>query len=82
MKRGEVTKGGDPGRVRDSEQVDQDDNVIGVSIATDERDYAVEIDKVERNCLTSWMRPWRRPVWLLRARGLPSDQGDQLQGGG
>ena len=25
---------------------DQDDNVIGVSIATDERDYAVEIDKV------------------------------------
>jgi hypothetical protein len=25
---------------------DQDDNVIGVSIATDERDYSVEIDKV------------------------------------
>ena len=25
---------------------DQDDNVIGVSIATDERDYGVEIDKV------------------------------------
>ena len=25
---------------------DQDDNVIGVSIATDERDYEVEIDKV------------------------------------
>jgi hypothetical protein len=25
---------------------DQDDNVIGVSIATDEKDYTVEIDKV------------------------------------
>jgi hypothetical protein len=25
---------------------DQDDNVIGVSIATEERDYAVEIDRV------------------------------------